>query len=278
MTGIVLHHDALSRPLVSPQLRVLSLGAGVQSTTLALMAANGELDSVPDYAVFADTGDEPKAVYRHLDWLEGKLPFPVRRAQRRSSSMSAALMEGDESARIPAFIGGGGMKTRQCTRDWKIRVIRREIRALLGASARTRLPPSVVESWIGISTDEIERLTPSGCTFVHNRHPLVEARMSRHDCERWLTERQYPIPPKSACRYCPYTDNARWRDMRDNAPEDFAGACEIDEWFRQSTQVARFRGQLFIHRSRRPLALADLEAPDEGPFGFENECEGMCGV
>ena len=35
---------------------VLSLGAGVQSSTLALMAAKGEVTPMPDVAVFADTG------------------------------------------------------------------------------------------------------------------------------------------------------------------------------------------------------------------------------
>jgi 3'-phosphoadenosine 5'-phosphosulfate sulfotransferase (PAPS reductase)/FAD synthetase len=49
------------------QLRVLSLGAGVQSTTLALMAAHGEIEP-PHCAIFADTGWEPRAVYDHLDW------------------------------------------------------------------------------------------------------------------------------------------------------------------------------------------------------------------
>lgn len=45
------------------RLRVLSLGAGVQSTTLVLMAAHGVVGPMPDCAIFADTGWEPKAVY-----------------------------------------------------------------------------------------------------------------------------------------------------------------------------------------------------------------------
>jgi len=46
-------------------MRLLSLGAGVQSTVLALMSADGTLPKV-DGAVFADTGWEPKRVYEHL--------------------------------------------------------------------------------------------------------------------------------------------------------------------------------------------------------------------
>lgn len=38
------------------RLRALSLGAGVQSTTMALMAAHGEIGPMPDCAIFADTG------------------------------------------------------------------------------------------------------------------------------------------------------------------------------------------------------------------------------
>lgn len=70
-------------------LRVLSLGAGVQSTTMALMAAHGEIGPMPDCAIFSDTGWEPKAVYDHLEWLEQQLPFPVHRVER--GNISAAL-------------------------------------------------------------------------------------------------------------------------------------------------------------------------------------------
>lgn len=46
--------NAAARRSDHAQLRVLSLGAGVQSTTLALMMAHGEVE-VPDAAIFADT-------------------------------------------------------------------------------------------------------------------------------------------------------------------------------------------------------------------------------
>ncbi len=60
----------------SKALVVISLGAGVQSSTMALMAANGELPK-PDCAIFADTGYEPKAVYRYLEFLKKVLPYPI---------------------------------------------------------------------------------------------------------------------------------------------------------------------------------------------------------
>jgi hypothetical protein len=48
---------------------ILNLGAGVQSTALYLMFLNGEVEDKLDYAVFADTQEEPESVYKHIAWL-----------------------------------------------------------------------------------------------------------------------------------------------------------------------------------------------------------------
>ena len=55
-------------------LRILSLGAGVQSSTLALMIEKGEIPMV-DAAIFADVGAEPKKVIKWLDFLKKKFLF-----------------------------------------------------------------------------------------------------------------------------------------------------------------------------------------------------------
>jgi hypothetical protein len=65
---------------------ILSLGAGVQVTALALMAAPGELP-LPEAAISADTGWESAATYAHLEWLttelRGVLPVHVVRKEGR---------------------------------------------------------------------------------------------------------------------------------------------------------------------------------------------------
>lgn len=262
------------------RLRVLSLGAGVQSTTLALMAAHGELGPMPDCAIFADTQDEPPAVRDHLNWLmsPNMLPFPIHVVT--SGKLSEALLAGDDEARVPFFVGKGGLSKRQCTRNFKIRPIRRKVRELLGVGPRGYIPPAAVEQWIGISTDEIIRVRPSGFRFIENRHPLIEARMSRRDCVAWLKRNGYPEPPKSSCFYCPYKSNDQWRELRDKDPASFAAAVDLDRRLRAPDQVERFRGELFVHRSLVPLDQADLSTPEErGQLNlFLNECEGMCGV
>ena len=57
-------------PSKNNPIHIISLGAGVQSSTVALMAHLGELTPKPEFAVFADTHAEPANVYKHLEFLE----------------------------------------------------------------------------------------------------------------------------------------------------------------------------------------------------------------
>ena len=257
-------------------LRVISLGAGVQSSAMALMAAHGELTPMPDAAIFADTGDEPQAVYGQLEWLEsGVLPFPVYRAT--AGHLSVDLLSGQDMARIPFHVKAGGLATRQCTRNYKIRPIRRQTRLLL---RDVPLTAGMVEQWVGISLDEAIRMKPSGVAYIENRWPLIEQRISRADCLRWLELHGYPIAPKSSCVFCPYKSDSQWRGLRDGDPEGWDNAVAMDAAIRSPERITRFRGALYAHRSLKPLDEVDLStAEDRGQLNlFLNECEGMCGV
>lgn len=258
------------------RLVVLSLGAGVQSTTLALMAACGEIGPMPDCAVFADTGEEPAAVYRHLAWLQSGnvLPFPIHII--KTGPLGDRLFD-DNEARIPVHTETG-MRRRQCTKNYKLAPLRRKFRELLGKGSRDYIAPGTVENWVGISTDEAMRLAPSRQLYITRRDPLIEMKMSRWDCTNWLTDHGYPIPPKSSCVFCPYKSNAQWKAMHDNAPVGWARAIEIDEKLRSPIGLAMFKSPVFVHRQAVPLAIADLSKIDHQLNLFNNECEGMCGV
>lgn len=264
-------------------MRVLSLGAGVQSTTLLLLSCLGELPKL-DAAIFADTGWEPQSVYRHLEWLEAaalRYGLPVYRVTagslRAAALNRAAFPSGSQSTRIPAYTrdqaGKIGMLPRQCTRDYKIRPIRRKIRELLG-----RAPTKgCVEQWIGISREEIWRMKESGVAWQVNRYPLIFDRpMRRENCLAWLKQHGFPEPPKSACIGCPYRSDREWRAIRD-VPADWEDAVEVDERLREAQGL---RGAVYLHRSGVPLPMVDLESAEEkGQLSLWNqECEGYCGV
>lgn len=269
----------MTRPL-----RVLSLGAGVQSTTIALMVAKGELESL-DAAIFADTQWEPAAVYSHLAWLTPLLPFPVHIVSAgniRENILARRNATGGHFATVPWFVtnpdGSKGMGKRQCTSDYKLTPIMHKVRDLLGVDRRARIRPDAVEQWVGISTDEASRMKPSRQRYIKVRWPLIERNMSRHNCLHWLERHGYPTPPKSACVGCPFHDQKTWQRMRDQSPAEFADAVAIDEALRQG-DARGMRGQEYMHSARIPLRLAvELKNQPEHPNLFENECEGMCGV
>ena len=258
-------------------IRIISLGAGVQSTAMSLMAARGDIGPMPDAAIFADVGDEPSAVYAHLEWLTSVLPFPV--VVTSAGHLSADVLAGVKMARPPLFVNDG-MLGRQCTRNYKVRPIRRATRKLLGVGPKQRPPAGAAEAWIGISMDEAIRMKPSGVAFITNRWPLIEKRMSRQDCLRWMAERQYPTPPKSSCCYCPYKSDSQWRDLRDNDADGWAKAIAFDKGVRSPKIVALYGAEGFVHRSGKPLDEVDLRTDAEAgqPDLFNNDCEGACGV
>lgn len=274
----------MRKPDPAPRLRVLSLGAGVQSTTLALMAAKGEIEA-PDCAIFADTGWEPRAVYEHVNRLARDLPFPVHTISAgniRTDIIEKNSARAGRFAAVPWFIrnpdGMPGMGRRQCTAHYKLEPIRRAVRQFLGATPRGRVQGHA-EMLIGISTDEAARMKPSRVGYVVNRWPLIEAGISRNDCLRWLAKEGWSVP-KSACIGCPFHSDAMWRDMRDNDPESWADAVVMDQHIRDGGSHRGLRGQQFMHRSLVPLDQVDLRTDaDRGQANlFNMECEGMCGV
>ena len=276
-------------------LRVLSLGAGVQSTTLLLMSELGELPLL-DAAVFADTQSEPRVVYRHLEWLLGQVSrIPIY--QVTAGNLGAAVL----SALVPAALQGKagrfgqppfyvrgqkpgiGMLWRKCTQEYKIAPIERHLKRLAGLKPKARLPRQpVVEQWKGISVDELQRAACARVPWIVNRYPLIELRMRRHDCLRWMKDHGFPEPPKSACLWCPYRSDAEWRLMRDQHPDDFAEALTFDEALRaQDQHIPGTHGLAYVHRSAIPLRLVNFDTPEDA--GQQNlfareECAGVCGT
>jgi len=291
----------------------LSLGAGVQSSTLALMAAKGEVTPMPDAAIFADTQAEPgyqtrnnpkdkrEGIYGWLDWLSDQLPFPVytvTKGDLTADSLKPHTVKKEGSPRpigskyirqiIPLFgqMPNGKITAalgRRCTEDYKIHPVHRKIREL--AAIKRGQKEITVTQWIGISWDEMQRMRDSRQPWIQHRFPLIEKRTERHHCLAWMRENNFPTPPRSACFYCPFHSNGEWRHFRDNDPQHFSDAINFDNELRRLTKKHEGPGSLkmevFLHRSCKPLDEVDFSTDiDRGQqtWDFKAECEGMCGV
>jgi len=268
-----------------PPMTLLSLGAGVQSSTLALMAVHGEITPMPVAAIFADTQCEPAAVYTWLDWLEKQLPFPVYRVT--AGSLKDAMLKVRRSKKsgltyekhsIPAYIAhptrGNGILGRHCTLDFKITPIVRYLR---------QYKKRGVSQWIGISLDECDRMKPNREKWISNRWPLIEKNMTRQDCLDWMKAHKYPMPPRSACTFCPYHNDYEWNKMKTEDSASWQEALDTERLLQETIQqIPRIEGTPYLHASRVPLETVVLKPRAQKRYIqtnlFRNECEGMCGV
>ncbi|WP_436499519.1 hypothetical protein [Actinokineospora sp. HUAS TT18] len=254
-----------------PALRLLSLGAGVQSTAVLLLACEGVIPRF-DMALFADTGWEPRAVYANLDRLTAhaaKAGIPVRRVSA-GNIRTDALDPKHRFVSMPLHTlnpdGSRGLARRQCTSEYKIIPLKKAARELLGYPHPHRVPRGVyAEQAIGISTDEFTRAKHSGLRFLRNVFPLIDLGYDRTTCTEYLAGRGFGDTVKSACVGCPFHGNAGWRWIRDHDPHGWAEAVEFDRAIRDgyphaTTHGQPLRGQYFLHRSCTPLDQVDLDA------------------
>lgn len=285
-------------------MKVISLGWGVQSFTMAAMVALGELPPV-DAAIHADTGHESLLTYqfaaRWTGWL-GEHGVKIITVKNPTGGIWEILKRLGQT-HIPAytkFVGETktipemewqwdenedgevekptgrmieitpnreGQLNRSCTHRWKIVPMRRWLQSNRNGEN--------IEQWIGISWDESQRMKDSDVKYITHVWPLIDLRMTRKDCINWLDEHGIEIPPRSACTFCPFHNTAEWCRIK-STTEDWSEAVAVDEAIRN----ARPPYDLFVHPSRKPLADVDLRTSEEkGQLSlWDDECSGICGV
>lgn len=290
---------------------VLSFGAGVQSTTMLFMSLLGHITPKPDFIVFSDTGWEPDSVYEHLKYCieEAKKHNVEIEIINNGNIRDDLLNKNKRFASLPFFVKGTyeiieeqieqddnqlnlfeyefrektvigyeerrGMARRQCTNEYKIIPVNKAIRNFIGLKPRQRAKNIIVNKWMGISLDEIQRVKPSRDAYVKNRYPLIEEEMTRNDCLNWLEKNGFNKPPKSSCIGCPFHNDATWKDMKMNDKKSWDDAVLIDKHIRE---LPRFKGKAFLHRSCKPLEELNFDENQLDIDYFINECTGSCGL
>ena len=290
------------------KLTVLMLGAGTQSTTMALMAAAGDFGAPPDYAMFNDTGDESAATYRVLDWVTSQLPFPVVRTTagvelstamhtRKRPSGGKVIDAPPDAYAIPAFTvdtttGEKGMSRRYCTSEYKVKPGDQKMRELLGVKKGERVGTKrSVECWWGYSFDELARCSNPKHHWQTYRWPLIEMRLKREDVLNVYNTRfktsDAPQLTRSACVYCPYKTPSEWQHLAKTEPDSLRTAANLEmELQKQAAEVCSTKTP-YLHRRRIPLLQAleaDQQQAKNNPTLFtdsewgDHQCGGGCGL
>lgn len=179
-----------------------------------------------------------------------------------------------------------GRLKRQCTHEYKIEPIEKEIRIALlemrlakeTKDGRIRVKNGVwVEQWIGYSTNEADRIKPSRNPWAKFRYPLIEKRLSKVACISWLKARKLPIFKKSSCKRCPYHTDPYLLEMKQERPGEFGEVVQFDRDIRNGKLriSASAKGKLYLHASCKPLDEVDLQEGQANLFE-QNLCGEVC--
>lgn len=261
-------------------MRVFAYGGGWQSNAALVLAAQGKLDY--QTFLFCNVGDdsEDPATLRYV--REHAMPYAeanslqlhelhrIKRDGTTETIFGRLTKQGSRSLPIPVRMSNGAPGTRSCTADFKIKVIGKWVKQH-GAS-----PADPATIAIGISLDEIERANARrAAPYERLDYPLLDLRVRRADCPDIIRSAGLPLPPKSACWFCPLHRESAWTDMRRDRPELFIAACALEDILNQRR---RELGKDHVYLSRFGQPLRDVISEGQGTlFDGDGQCDsGWC--
>ena len=257
-----------------PPLNVLSFGAGKQSTLLLLEALENKFTFKLDYAIFSDTGNEPRYVYEHLEfikryvWTHYKFKIHIVSAGNiYDDCILHAQQKTNWSPTPPLWHSRNSFLRRQCTGHLKIRPIRKFCHSIANQHP--------IRMWIGISYDEMERMKKSDVKYVSNYYPYVETKRTLYQIKETYKKIGVPEPGKSSCVICPFHSFDYWSKLKIVEPDSFESACVFDEKIRN---LRPNKPPLYLNRSCMPLRSIDFHFKNSLFPEMIEECEGLCGL
>jgi hypothetical protein len=261
---------------MSESMRVFAYGGGVQSTAALTLAAQGHIDYRT--FLFANVGDDSEhpATLRYV--REIAMPYAaehgielhelhrIKRDGTTETLYGRLTREGSRSLPIPVRMSNGAPGTRSCTADFKIKVIGKWLKAH-GASAAS---PATVG--VGISADEIQRVNArKNEPYERLAYPLIGLhddtglRLRRSDCEQVIRDAGLPVPPKSACYFCPFHRPETWHQQRRGEPDLFAKSCGLEDLLNKRRDTLG-KDHVWLTRFAKPLRQAIPDGVDLLPL------------
>lgn len=253
-------------------MKILSFGAGMQSTALALMSCEnakaGKLIHpwvpVYDAVIFCDLGLEPEWVNTQMEFTrkaceDAGIFFKVLNTplyqhfienfgERRTISIPWwTITEDGHKSKMP----------RNCTIDYKVNAITQYVRwELLGYKKGQRLKEEDVkahEMHMGFSKEEERRCHENPHKLFTNHFPLVKMGWTRAESYQYILETWGLDTKASACAFCPFHRNYFYQHIREFEPKTYDQILTVDNLLRDKTPKPPMDSDLFISRSRKRL-------------------------
>jgi 3'-phosphoadenosine 5'-phosphosulfate sulfotransferase (PAPS reductase)/FAD synthetase len=247
----------------------LSLGAGVDTTAILLMP---DIMRQIDFVMFADTGSENPETYSYLEkyikpYLEKiRKPLFIVKGEENVKGVVKTNMEA-------AYLGWKIIPVRflrHCTDKWKIKPMHRYL--------TEHYPGEMLKVVIGFAYDEIQRVNSTRWKDQEVWYPLIEKKMTRDDCVRYIISKGFPVPPKSGCFYCPFQRLDQWKELRFKHPDLWQRAIILEKNGSHYPQMTLSN----FKKKGNPLTLEDVDKQlGKSLYDYEfdpaeEECSGAC--
>ncbi len=247
-------------------LKAFSFGGGVQSTAALVLAAQGRIDYRT--FLFCNVGEDSENPETLAYVHEVAMPFAHRmglnlielQKVRRDGSVDTIYRRltrpGSRSIGIPVHLSNGAPGRRACTVDFKILVVDHWLKREWQAHRYGVLVG------LGISLDEFTRMRtntdPETMGWKRLDYPLIDLRLDRVACIRLIEQAGLPVPPKSACWFCPYHSQRVWQEMRAKQPALFERAVALEQLINER-RAASGKDPVYLSRQCKPLPLATTD-------------------
>lgn len=273
-------------------MKILSFGAGMQSTALALMSCENATRSQPvwpsvpiyDHVIFCDLGMEPPWVTMQMEFTKNAceavgIPFHILDAPLYQDFMKNFGINRTISIPWWTLRDADGHKSRMprnCTIDYKVLLISKFVRwELLGYQKGQRLKPEdekAHEMHMGFSAEEKRRCKENPNRMFVNKFPLVDMGYTRADNYAYIRDRWGLETKASACTFCPYHKNYFFNYLKEHDPVHYQMLLEVDNTLRDRTPKPPMDSSLFISRSRKRLIdLTPEDCNDAECFMYHSE-------
>lgn len=264
-------------------MKILSFGAGMQSTALALMACENvdaerkgrkrpyPLVPVYDLVIFCDLGFEPPWVMEQAEFVHRACDVAGIRYEMLDTPLYKDFLTNFGERRtvsIPWWTlrddGHKSKMPRNCTIDYKVEAIAKFVRRdVLGYKKFQRLrdeDKKAHEMHMGFGAEEQRRCKPSPNSLFVNRFPLAEMGLTREDNYAYIRDVWGLKTRASACCFCPFHCNYFYKYLKEHEPLTYERLVQVDNLLEEKIQKPPMDSDLFITRNRKRI---DELTPEE---------------
>lgn len=242
---------------------IVSWGFGVNST--ALLLGLHERGIRPDLITAADTGgwggigEKPETYAFAWDmqaWLD-RVGFPpitlVTKRSRYASLEDNCLQKQMLPSRAYGFSS--------CADKWKRQPQDRFVNHWAPAREAWAAGQKVSKA-LGYDAGEVRRARIPEDAKYRYVYPLIDWGWDREDCVAAITRHGLPVPPKSACFFCPSSTKTEVRWLAAHHPALFARAVAMERNAAGSLQTVQGLGRHWSWEGLLANDRAALDAPD----------------